>query len=164
MFFIFVFKKLWIDGRCNFALQYALGGEEFVHQASRSPIMTDKSIKNPVDLEGFRQSHKRDAAALCNFFSWLENELLVLENTQISEVDAADKLEYFRSLQSDYVSLSFDTISGAGPNGAIIHYKPRRESCSNIRVDQLYLCDSGGQYRDGTTDGIFNVLMDTCSY
>ncbi|KAJ3300513.1 hypothetical protein HK104_011019 [Borealophlyctis nickersoniae] len=144
-------QKLWVGSGCSFALQEVLGGEKFVEE-SRSPVMVSKAIKNDVELEGFRQCHIRDAAALCQYFAWLEQELVEKKNTKISEVDGADVLEGLRSKQADFVGLSFDTISSTGPNGAIIHYKPERGSCADIRVDQLYLCDSGGQYRDGTTD------------
>lgn len=88
-------SKLWIDSRCNLALQEALGGPDAVKE-SRSPVMVAKSIKNEVEMEGFRQCHIRDSAALCNFFSWLENELVNKKNSSISEVDSADKLEQFR--------------------------------------------------------------------
>ena len=64
----------------------------------------------------------------------------------------ADKLEEFRRKQKDFVSLSFDTISGVGPNGSIIHYHPMKETCAKVVKDQIYLCDSGAQYKDGTTD------------
>lgn len=84
--------------------------------------MMEKGIKNAVELQGFRNCHVRDAAALCNYFGWLENELVVNKNEGISEVDGADKLESFRAQQTDYVGLSFDTISSSGPNGAIIQY------------------------------------------
>ncbi|KAJ1559505.1 hypothetical protein HK096_000365, partial [Nowakowskiella sp. JEL0078] len=87
----------------------------------------------------------------CNFFSWMENELLVKESN-ISEVDAADAAERFRSEQPKFVGLSFDTISGTGPSGSIIHYKPEVETCAQVKVDQIYLIDSGAQYLDGTTD------------
>ncbi|KNC98502.1 aminopeptidase P [Spizellomyces punctatus DAOM BR117] len=143
-------EKLWIDSRCSLALQDALGGSQYVSE-SRSPVMTAKAIKNEAELEGFRQSHIRDAAALCEYFAWLEKEL-VENKAALAEVEAADKLESLRRKQKDFVGLSFDTISSTGPNGAIIHYKPERETCATIQVDQLYLCDSGAQYKDGTTD------------
>ncbi|KAI9014754.1 putative Xaa-Pro aminopeptidase P [Gaertneriomyces semiglobifer] len=143
-------QKLWIDSRCSLALQDALGGAKNVVEA-RSPVQTAKAIKNATELEGFRQCHIRDAAALCEFFAWLEKEL-VENKAVISEVEAADKLEGFRQKQKDFIGLSFDTISGSGPNGAIIHYKPEPETCAKIDVNAMYLCDSGAQYRDGTTD------------
>ncbi|KAI9092402.1 peptidase M24, structural domain-containing protein [Phlyctochytrium arcticum] len=143
-------KKWWIDTRCPIAFTQVLGGKAAVIDG-RSPITTAKAIKNEVELEGFRQSHIRDAAALCEYFAWLEKEL-VQNKATISECAAADKLEELRTKQKDFIGLSFDTISGSGANGAIIHYKPEPETCANITVDKLYLCDSGAQFRDGTTD------------
>ncbi|RKO87406.1 Creatinase/Prolidase N-terminal domain-containing protein, partial [Blyttiomyces helicus] len=115
-------KKVWIDSRCSLALQNAIGGENGAVE-SRSPIMTAKSIKNEAEIEGFRKCHIRDAAALCRYFAWLEHELVEKKNTTISEVDGAGVLERFRSELSDFVGLSFDTISSSGANGSIIHYK-----------------------------------------
>jgi len=71
---------------------------------------------------------------------------------KLSEVDVADKLESYRRELADFVGLSFDTISSTGPNGAIIHYKPERSTCAIVDANMIYLCDSGGQYFDGTTD------------
>ncbi|KAJ3322812.1 hypothetical protein HDV06_002673 [Boothiomyces sp. JEL0866] len=144
-------KKLLIDQRCSLKLVEAFGQPRYL-EVLRNPIQDAKSVKNATELEGFRQCHRRDAAALCRYFAWLENELLVNKNTELSEAEAADKLEGFRSQLDLFKGLSFDTISSTGPNGAIIHYKPEHGTCAKIRVDQMYLCDSGGQYLDGTTD------------
>ncbi|KAH6579732.1 hypothetical protein BASA61_010075 [Batrachochytrium salamandrivorans] len=143
-------EKISVDFRCSLAVKEALGGDSCV-SVSRSPIQTSKAIKTEAELEGFRQSHIRDAAALCRYFAWLENEL-VNKKSCITEADGADVLEKFRSELPNFVGLSFDTISSTGPNGAIIHYKPEHGSCANIDVNQLYLCDSGAQFLDGTTD------------
>ena len=116
----------------------------------RSLVNDAKAIKNSVELEGMRQCHLRDAAALCHYFAWLEDQLS--QGKQLSEVEAADYLENLRRQQKDFVGLSFDTISSTGANGAIIHYKPEPETCKIIDPKLIYLCDSGGQYRDGTTD------------
>ena len=70
----------------------------------------------------------------------------------LTEVNISDKLEEFRRKEKDFVSLSFDTISGFGPNGAIIHYHANPETCAAVNDKEMYLCDSGAQYRDGTTD------------
>jgi Xaa-Pro aminopeptidase len=116
----------------------------------RSLVTDAKAIKNSVELEGMRQCHLRDAAALCHYFAWLEDQLA--QGKQLSEVEAADKLEGLRRQQKDFVGLSFETISSTGSNGAIIHYKPEPETCKIIDPKLIYLCDSGGQYKDGTTD------------
>lgn len=101
-------------------------------------------------LSGFKNSHIKDAAALCCFFAWLEKEIEA--GHRVTEISAANKLASFRQEQKDFVGLSFDTISSSGPNGAIIHYKPTEETDRVVNDQEVYLCDSGGQYRDGTTD------------
>ncbi|KAJ3281805.1 hypothetical protein HDU79_010463 [Rhizoclosmatium sp. JEL0117] len=144
-------KKLWVASTCSLALQDAIGGPNFITEAT-SPITLFKAIKNATEIQGFRDSHVRDGASLCQFFAWLENELLVNQNLTLTEVDAADKLAWFRSQREHFVGLSFDTISGAGSNAAIMHYSPRKETCRYISPEEIYLCDSGAQYLDGTTD------------
>ncbi|KAI9374271.1 hypothetical protein BJX61DRAFT_532557 [Aspergillus egyptiacus] len=143
-------SKFLLSNRASWALSLSLGGEEHVEEV-RSPIGDAKAIKNEVELAGMRACHIRDGAALIEYFAWLENEL-VNKKTTLDEVDAADKLEQLRSKQDLYAGLSFDTISSTGPNGAVIHYKPEKGSCSIIDPKAIYLCDSGGQYLDGTTD------------
>ncbi len=93
----------------------------------------------------------RDGAAKTNYICWLEDQMRAGGNG-LDEVDVAEKLAWFRSQQDGFLSLSFDTISSFGPNGAIIHYKPEKGSCSKADPNLLYLVDSGGQYIDGTTD------------
>jgi Xaa-Pro aminopeptidase len=116
----------------------------------RSFITDCKAIKTKEELQGMRNCHLRDGAALVQYFAWLENELL--SGAKISEVEGADRLEQFRAKQEHFVGLSFATISSTGSNGAIIHYKPEPETCKIIDPAEIYLCDSGAQYRDGTTD------------
>ncbi|KAH6849711.1 putative Xaa-Pro aminopeptidase P [Chaetomium sp. MPI-CAGE-AT-0009] len=117
----------------------------------RSPVGDAKAVKNDTELEGMRQCHIRDGAALIQFFAWLEDQL-INKKAVLDEVAAADKLEAFRSKQKDFVGLSFDTISSTGPNAAVIHYKPEPGSCATIDPAAIYLCDSGAQFLDGTTD------------
>ncbi|KAL4806136.1 hypothetical protein BDV18DRAFT_152249 [Aspergillus unguis] len=142
--------KFLLSNRASWALNLSLGGEDHVDEV-RSPIGDAKAVKNEVELAGMRACHVRDGAALIEYFAWLENEL-VNKKTTLDEVDAADKLEQLRSKQDLFAGLSFDTISSTGPNGAVIHYKPEKGSCSVIDPNAIYLCDSGGQYFDGTTD------------
>ncbi|TVY38170.1 putative Xaa-Pro aminopeptidase P [Lachnellula subtilissima] len=108
-------------------------------------------LKNLTELEGMRACHVRDGAALIEYFAWLEHQLTV-EKVELDEVVAADKLEELRSKQKNFVGLSFDTISSTGANAAVIHYSPERGNCSIIDPKAVYLCDSGAQYLDGTTD------------
>ena len=117
-----------------------------------SPLELSKAVKNETELKGFRDCHVRDGAALCMYFGWLENELCVKKNTLLNECIAADKLETFRSTQRHFMGVSFDTISAVGANAAVIHYKPEESTAATINTNEIYLCDSGGQYLDGTTD------------
>ena len=143
-------RKYLISTKASWALSQALGGEEKVDEI-RSLIGDAKAIKNETEREGMRQCHIRDGAALSEFFAWLEHELIE-KNTTLDEVQAADKLEELRSKHDRFVGLSFDTISSTGPNAAVIHYTPESGNCSTIDPTKVYLCDSGAQYLDGTTD------------
>ncbi|KAJ1959075.1 hypothetical protein GGI12_004530 [Dipsacomyces acuminosporus] len=144
-------RKLLAGRTASLALVEALGIDNV--KLDKSPITLLKALKNPVELEGMRQSHIRDGAAMANYFGWLEHELLFNGgHLKLSEVDVADKLEELRRAQKDCVGLSFTTISSVGANGAIIHYSPKRGSDALLDINQMYLCDSGGQYLDGTTD------------
>jgi Xaa-Pro aminopeptidase len=142
--------KFLISTKASWALSLDLGGEDKVDEL-RSPVGDAKAIKNETELEGMRQCHIRDGAALSEYFAWLE-EMLIDKKEKLDEVQAADKLEEIRSKGEHFVGLSFDTISSTGANAAVIHYKPERGSCSVIDPRAIYLCDSGAQYLDGTTD------------
>jgi Xaa-Pro aminopeptidase len=143
-------KKFLVSTKTSWALKRSLGGEAKVEEI-RSPIGDAKAVKNETELEGMRACHIRDGAALIEYFSWLEQKLTV-EKVEMDEVTAADKLEELRSKHKHFVGLSFDTISSTGANAAVIHYKPERGNCSIIDPKAVYLCDSGAQYFDGTTD------------
>ncbi|KAK4569975.1 hypothetical protein LTR86_002945 [Recurvomyces mirabilis] len=143
-------RKYLISTQASWALAQALGGEENVEEI-RSLIGDAKAIKNSTELDGMRKCHIRDGAALIEYFAWLEDELLN-KKTTLDEVQGADKLEEIRSKHEKFVGLSFDTISSTGANAAVIHYKPEVGSCSTIDPTKIYLCDSGAQYFDGTTD------------
>ncbi|KAK3053950.1 hypothetical protein LTR09_005230 [Extremus antarcticus] len=143
-------RKYLISTKASWALSRALGGEDKVDEI-RSLIGDAKAIKNETELAGMRNCHIRDGAALIEYFAWLEHEL-VEKKTKLDEVEAADKLEATRKKHDKYVGLSFDTISSTGANAAVIHYKPEPGNCSTIDPSKVYLCDSGAQYLDGTTD------------
>ncbi|OCK81774.1 Creatinase/aminopeptidase [Lepidopterella palustris CBS 459.81] len=143
-------KKFLVSTRASWALNQSLGGEDKVDEV-RSPIGDSKAIKNEVELKGMRACHIRDGAALIEYFAWLEDQL-INKGAKLDEVDGADKLEAIRSKHEHFVGLSFDTISSTGPNTAVIHYKPEKGNCSTIDPKKVYLCDSGAQYHDGTTD------------
>ncbi|KAK4378963.1 hypothetical protein RND71_000825 [Anisodus tanguticus] len=114
-----------------------------------SPVSLSKAVKNDAKLEGMRNCHLRDAAALAQFWAWLEDE--IQRDAVLTEVEVADELLEFHSNQEGFLDTSIDT-SGSGANGAIIHYRAESDSCSTVDGKKLFLLDSGGQYTDGTTD------------
>lgn len=115
----------------------------------RDPAVLAKAIKNPVEIDGIKAAHVRDGVALSRFLRWIETEA---PKGGIDELSAAAQLLAFRRANAELVDLSFDTISGAGPNGALMHYRVSEETNRPLETGTLYLVDSGGQYRDGTTD------------
>jgi len=117
-----------------------------------SPILDMKAIKNEVEISGMIESHIRDAVALCDWASMMEEQLQILKAENWTEISASNALTEFRQKQDDNKGLSFGTISAFGPNGAIIHYSPTPETDAKITQDSLFMVDSGGQYLDGTTD------------
>ncbi|KAA1084283.1 hypothetical protein PGT21_023200 [Puccinia graminis f. sp. tritici] len=145
--------KVLISPTTSLAIENHLGGESKTVQL-RSPLQDLKAIKNSTEIEGFRNAHLRDGVALVTYFAWLEETLLAPGARPLNEYDAALELERFRKqLGGDFFQgLSFDTISSSGKNAAIIHYGPPETGSAIIDKDQIYLCDSGAQYLDGTTD------------
>ena len=113
------------------------------------PCQLPKAIKNDTELNGIRDAHHRDGAALSQFLAWLAE---TAPEGNVTEISATDKLEEFRSANATFRGLSFTTISGSGPNGAIVHYRVTPESNRPLELGSLYLVDSGAQYPDGTTD------------
>jgi Xaa-Pro aminopeptidase len=112
------------------------------------PVQNLKSVKNKTEIEGAYAAHLRDGIAMCRFLAWFDS---VSSSGQETEVTAASKLEHFRRETGELQDLSFPTIAGMNANGAIVHYRPLKETCLPIS-EGLFLIDSGGQYRDGTTD------------
>src|SRR5690606_16355735 len=113
------------------------------------PCTVPRAVKNAVEIEGARQAHIRDGAALTRFLHWVATEA---QQTLPDERAVAEKLEGFREATGALKDLSFDTIAGAGPNGALPHYKPVARTIRRIETGSLLLVDGGGQYLDGTTD------------
>ena len=107
-----------------------------------------KAIKNKTEINNMISSHIIDGVALTKFIYWIKK----VNKKKITEVDAQLKLEKFRKKSKNYLYPSFDTIAGAGENGAIVHYRANRGSCRTIKKNDIFLCDSGGQYKYGTTD------------
>ena len=119
----------------------------------RDPALLPRARKNAVEVEGARQAHLRDGAAMASFLAWMDAQ----EPGSLTEIDAARKLEalrieFARANGMELKDISFDTISAAGPNAALPHYRVSTASNRTIRAGEVYLVDSGGQYLDGTTD------------
>jgi len=112
------------------------------------PCYLMKSIKNKSEIKHTIDTHIKDGLALTRFIYWIKN----VNKKKITEIEAKNKLEKFRRLNKDYLFPSFDTIAGTGSNGAIIHYRVNKKSNKIIKKNDIFLCDSGGQYNFGTTD------------
>ncbi|KAK4416527.1 Aminopeptidase P1 [Sesamum alatum] len=160
---------VWVDpGTCCFALYSKLNQDKLFLQSS--PLALAKAIKNPVELEGLKNAHIRDGAAVVQYLVWLDKQMQEIygasgyfvdgevnkknqpSTAKLTEVSVSDKLEGFRASKEHFRGLSFPTISSVGPNGAIIHYCPEAETCAELDPNSMYLFDSGAQYLDGTTD------------
>ncbi len=113
------------------------------------PVALLKAVKNSVEIAGARTAHQRDAVALARFLAWIDREA---PGGRLTEIDAVEALETFRRDTGALKDVSFPTIAGAGPNGAIVHYRVTRKSNRRIAPGDLLLIDSGAQYEDGTTD------------
>jgi Xaa-Pro aminopeptidase len=126
-------------------------GGKVLHLAD--PARLPRAVKNAAEIAGTRAAHRRDGAAASKFLAWIDRQ----QPGSIDEIAAAQNLETFRrktgeELQMPLRDISFDTISGAGPNGAIIHYRVTTKTSRKLGKNELYLVDSGAQYQDGTTD------------
>ena len=132
-----------------------LGGAEIVHGEDLCTLA--KACKTKAEIKGTKAAHLRDGAALCRFLCWLDARG---RTGKFSEIDAARQAEAFRAETGKLRNLSFDTISGSGPNGAIVHYRVTHATNRRLRPGDIYLIDSGGQYADGTTDVTRTVLIE----
>lgn len=148
-------KQVWVDpGTTSKWVLELLHGAK-LHLAT-SPVVPMKARKNAVEVEGMRRAHVRDGAAVAKFLHWLEREL---PKGKLTEISAADRLEQFRAEGDLFQGLSFDTISGWGPHGALPHYRVTPATNVPMKPGALYVVDSGGQYLDGTTDITRTVLL-----
>ena len=139
----------------NFCIDYltcsifhqSLIGSKFNFKSFIDPCYNMKAIKNNIEINNMIKAHEYDGAALTKFLYWIKNN-----KKKITELYAEKKLENFRKKNNKYISPSFNTIAGAGPNSAIIHYKANKKTNRRILKNDIFLCDSGGQYKYGTTD------------
>jgi Xaa-Pro aminopeptidase len=115
-------------------------------------IEETKSVKNAVEIEGYRNANLKDSVALIKFFSWLEEELVTKNRTDLNEYQIGIKNKQVREEQEHFMGESFAPICAAGPNAAIIHYEQNENLHSDANKDLILLCDTGAQYKDGTTD------------
>ncbi|WP_299381370.1 aminopeptidase P family protein [uncultured Kiloniella sp.] len=127
------------------------------------PVSLPKARKNTSELDGIRAAHIRDGAAMVRFLKWVTESATERADTDnpVTEMEAVYKLLSFREEVPLFKDSSFDTISGAGPNGALCHYKVSDESSLPLKRDEIFLIDSGGQYLDGTTDITRTVIIGT---
>lgn len=121
------------------------------------PITLPKACKTNAELRGMRNAHIRDGLALTKFLYWLEQQ--ISQKKPVDEISAAQQLEAYRAAHRHLRGLSFDTISATGANGAIVHYRVTTATNRRLKIGELYLVDSGGQYVDGTTDVTRTVLI-----
>tara|TARA_B110000027_G_scaffold100180_1_gene105954 strand:+ start:9 stop:1703 length:1695 start_codon:yes stop_codon:yes gene_type:complete len=141
-------KKFIIDDKTCSIFYENIIKSKFQILKKNDPIYKLKSIKNSYEINHMIEAHKKDGLALTRFIYWIKNKNKKL----ITEVDAQNKLEKFRKLNKDYLFPSFNTIAGTGSNGAIVHYRAKKQTTKKINKNDIFLCDSGGQYRYGTTD------------
>ena len=122
--------------------------KKFKITKKEDPIYILKSLKNNTEIENMINTHVIDGVALTKFIYWIKN----LKKLNITEVDAQNKLEKIRKMNSNYLFPSFNTIAGSGKNGAIVHYRAKKNNTKLLNKNEIFLCDSGGQYKFGTTD------------
>ena len=141
-------KNFIIDDKSCSMFYENLINTKFNIKGREDPTYFLKSIKNKTEINNTIKAHILDGIALTKFIYWIKNK----NKRKINEIDAEEKLEKFRRTNKNFLYPSFDTISGAGKNGAIVHYRAKKENCKTINKNDIYLFDSGGQYQYGTTD------------
>ena len=153
-------SNIWVDSlSCSIHYKNLLSKKNRIVEKI-DPIYFFKSIKNPTEMQNMKKSHIADGVALTKFLFWLKKNF---GKKKITEISAQKKLENFRKMNKHYKFPSFSTISGTGPNSAIIHYKASTKSNRTLRKGDLYLVDSGGQYFFGTTDVTRTISLDNKS-
>ena len=148
-------KILLEPDKVNYALSSSIDASNVVIEAM-NPTSLMKAVKNPVEVENLRKCHIKDGVALTKFIYWIKQNVGKIE---LSETEAAEKLEEFRKAQEGYLGPSFSTISAYGANAAMCHYHATKENESMVEANGFYLVDSGGQYYDGTTDVTRTIVV-----
>ena len=148
-------KILLEPDKVNYALSSSIDASNVVIEAM-NPTSLMKAVKNPVEVENLRKCHIKDGVALTKFIYWIKKNVGKIE---LSETEAAEKLEEFRKAQEGYLGPSFSTISAYGANAAMCHYHATKENESMVEANGFYLVDSGGQYYDGTTDVTRTIVV-----
>jgi Xaa-Pro aminopeptidase len=143
---------------CPEAIALLLGASGGKVLRGSDPIAPMKAVKNAAEIAGARAAQLRDGAAVTRFLAWFDREA---PSGRLTEIDAVEALESFRRDTGVLKDVSFPTIAGAGPDGAIVHYRVTRRSNRRIAAGELFLVDSGGQYEDGTTDITRTVAVGT---
>ena len=150
-------KKFIIDkNTCSFYFEKLISKNNQILNLN-DPIYFLKALKSKKEIENIKTAHIYDGAALTKFLFWLKKNF---RSKKITEISASKKLYNFRKNNKKFKSLSFPTISGSGPNAAIIHYKPNKKTDRKLRKGDIYLVDSGGQYEFGTTDVTRTISLD----
>ena len=153
-------KSVWLDiFSCSIHYKNLLRKKNKLIEKT-DPIYFLKSIKNSTEIKNMKKSHMIDGVALTKFLFWLKKNF---KKKKITEISAQKKLENFRKKNKSYKFPSFSTISGSGPNSAIVHYKASIKSNRTLKKGDLYLVDSGGQYSFGTTDVTRTISLDNNS-
>lgn len=152
-------KKIWLDpSSAPFKAEMTVSAAQGIIHAARSPITMMKACKNKAEIDGTIHAHIRDGVAITRFLSAILKQGAAAQHDEIS---SSDLLEKIRAEDPLFRGLSFDTISGAGGNGAIVHYRATEESKKPLLAGPVYLVDSGAQYQDGTTDITRTLAVDT---
>ncbi len=145
-------KKVWFDGdSANYRITQSL--KNAVNM--QSPVIPLRARKTEAEMESMRRAHRKDGVAVCRFMRWLKSQA----GCGVSEVEAAKKIDAFRAKEHGFLEPSFESIIAYGAHGAIVHYEPTGESDVKIEARGLCLCDTGGQYQDGTTDITRTLVM-----
>lgn len=140
---------------CSEAITSMLKQNGILFKHANDPITEMKAVKNTVEIEGARRAHLRDGIALTRFLAWFAMQA---PSGHLNEIEATQKLESFRHETGLLRDLSFPTIAGSGPNGAIVHYRVTHQTNRMIEKNNVFLIDSGAQYQDGTTDVTRTIL------